>query len=84
MYDKDLHKESLWFLGIEFLEQILADLKLLVLGFKWIMKCVTIVTYSMMVNRKHTRPFYAKREVRQGEPLSQYVFVLARVALPEY
>ncbi|XP_070014502.1 uncharacterized protein [Nicotiana sylvestris] len=41
------------------------------------MTCVTTVSYTIFVNGKPTRPFDARRGVRQGGPLSPYLFVLA-------
>ncbi|XP_019239689.1 PREDICTED: uncharacterized protein LOC109219667 [Nicotiana attenuata] len=40
------------------------------------MACVSIVSYSIFINDKHFVPFAAKRGMRQGDPLSTYLFVL--------
>lgn len=60
-----------------FLEQILYKLKFPAIMIKWIMQCVTTVSYSVQVNGKATKPFQAKRRVRQGDPLSPFLFVLS-------
>ncbi|XP_070015206.1 uncharacterized protein [Nicotiana sylvestris] len=45
--------------------------------FSWIMACITTVSYTIVVNGKPTRPFDARRGVRQGGSLSPYLFVIA-------
>ncbi|XP_075508006.1 uncharacterized protein LOC142544859 isoform X2 [Primulina tabacum] len=57
-----------------FLEEVLIGFNFPSLFVKWIMECVSTTSYSIALNGTYHGHFKGERELRQGDPLSPFLF----------
>ncbi|GKE04305.1 putative reverse transcriptase domain, reverse transcriptase zinc-binding domain protein [Tanacetum coccineum] len=62
--------------NLKFLKDILMGFGFHEMMFKWIMACVSSTSFSISVNGDIHGYFQGKRRLRQGDPMSPYLFTL--------
>lgn len=60
----------------DFLQQVLIDAGMSSNFINLIMNCITSVTYNVLWNGTQTEFFSPQRVLRQGDPISPFLFVL--------
>ena len=63
-----------------FIEMVMRRLGFHEIWVEWVMKCITTVTYSVLINGEAHDHISLTRGLQQGDPLSSYLFLLCMEA----
>ena len=70
-------------LELGFLKKIMENMGFHPTWIGWIMECIQLVTYSILVNGEPEGHIIPSRGIRQGDPLFPYLFLLCLEGLNE-
>nr|XP_029145792.1 uncharacterized protein LOC114924687 [Arachis hypogaea] len=60
----------------DFVDMVLEGMGFGCISRRWIWECLTTASMAILINGTTTKPFNLQRELRQGDPLSTFLFVL--------
>lgn len=67
----------------EFLIRIMRQMVFTDTWCRWIYKCMFMVSYSVLINGEPTKTIYPQRGIRQGDPISPYLYIICTEGLSQ-